>query len=51
MAVVEAVGELLGGEDIGLVDQNLSTNSDGYFETLDSALGTTNIGEVAQALQ
>ncbi|KAH6896018.1 hypothetical protein B0T10DRAFT_558181 [Thelonectria olida] len=50
VAVVEAVGELLGGQDIGLVDQNLSTNSNGYFNTLDGALGTTNIGEVAKNL-
>ncbi|KAF4967999.1 hypothetical protein FSARC_4560 [Fusarium sarcochroum] len=51
VAVVEAVGELLNGADIGAVDKNLAGNSNGYFGSLDEALGVINIGEVAKNLQ
>ncbi|KAK7421117.1 hypothetical protein QQZ08_010121 [Neonectria magnoliae] len=50
VAVVEAVGELLGGADIGVVDKNLATNSNGYFDSLDSALGVANIGDAAKGI-
>ncbi|KAJ4247142.1 hypothetical protein NW762_013281 [Fusarium torreyae] len=51
VAVVEAVGELLNGADIGAVDKNLAKNSNGYFGSLDEALGVVNIGEVAKHVQ
>ncbi|KAF4458848.1 hypothetical protein FALBO_14410 [Fusarium albosuccineum] len=52
VAVVEALGELLnGGSDIGVVNKNLATNSNGYFDSLDSALGVVNIGDVAKNIQ
>jgi hypothetical protein len=50
VAVVEAVGELLNGADIGAVDKNLAVNSNGYFDSLDSALGVVNIGQVAKGI-
>ncbi|KAM5341467.1 hypothetical protein ACJ41O_014498 [Fusarium nematophilum] len=50
VAIVEAVGELLGGADISVVDQNLFTNSNGYFDSLDSALGVINIGDAVKGI-
>ncbi|RSL49004.1 hypothetical protein BHE90_004956 [Fusarium euwallaceae] len=50
VAVVEAVGELLNGAEIGAVDRNLAVNSNGYFDSLDSALGVVNIGEVVKGI-
>ncbi|KPM42354.1 hypothetical protein AK830_g4185 [Neonectria ditissima] len=50
VAVVEAVGELLGGADIGAVDKNLATNSNGYYKSLESALGVANIGDATKVI-
>ncbi|KAH6994626.1 hypothetical protein EDB82DRAFT_525703 [Fusarium venenatum] len=45
-----AVGELFGSAGIGAADKKLANNNNGYFDSLDDALGVVNIGEVAKKL-
>ncbi|KAJ3544512.1 hypothetical protein NM208_g3005 [Fusarium decemcellulare] len=51
VAIVEALGELLGGADIDLVNRHLGTNSNGWYGSLDDALGVVNIADFTRNLQ